>query len=627
MNVLKQNFRCVPPPEWVDTENKLIEVLEYLTPVPIIAVDTETTGLDTRKDTVLCFSVSDGRRRFAIPGKFLLRFKKLFDDKELIFHNAKFDKAVLSNSGCVLVGRSIDWDTATLFHWYDQVSSKSLAHIASVIGYWKAPFSEEFGKPEKFVELYNALTPETIYKIADYASWDAFVTYKAFEFLYDQLDRLGLIDLYRKYGRKLDALLFEMEQLGVHVDVPLLMQWKSYYEDMTRQLEQEIIQQAQLLGVSNLNIRSTKQLNHLFYDVLKKQVIKSSNRTGQPSVDSEVIAQWAAEGDTIAQLLLDYRNVFKQYSTYLLPLLECADSEGRVHTSFGYTETYRLTSSKPNLQNIPRDDAILPALTKQGISFRKVFSAPKGKIILDADYDQAEICVAANLSKDPVLLDALQRGLDVHSLTASKLFGRPYEEFVAAKKAENPSSEQLELIALRTKAKTINFQILYGVTPEGLAKRLNCSTEEATELINKFYEQYSGVKECFANFTKNMFELGFVRTVLGRIRRASGIFSNDSGVIEHLVRVSQNTPIQGSVADIMMRAMVMLHEDSDLRNAGVRIVLQIHDELLFEAPEDIDPKYLKRISAIMTEASADVLQIPLSVDCKAGINWQEAKGG
>lgn len=626
LRILQQNFYSVPPPEWVNTEKDCRGALDYLDKANLIAVDTETTGLNRFSDTVIVFSVSDGVRRFAVHGKFLLLFKRLFAEKPLIFHNAKFDKFMLRNSGLIVPNTGKDYDTRTMMHWLDQSQPKTLERLSEQVGLWKTPYSEVFEGAD-LTTIIDSSDVSALAKLADYASWDAFVTYKGFEKLRQELEDLGIWILFQNLGQKLDAVLYGMELRGVHVDLPLLHEWNQLYEEKLQELERDFVKVAAQYGMPNINMRSPKQLSKLFYEQLSLPVIKTSRRTKAPSTDVEVIKTFADQGVEAAKILLEYRNVHKQRSTYLANLIEHADPNSRIHSEFFFTETHRLTSSHPNLQNIPRDGAILPDMAELGISFRRVFSAPPGKILLDADYDQAEINIAANFSKDPVLMDAIKHGKDIHSVTASKLFDVPYEKFVEAKKAENPTPEQQELVALRTKAKTINFQILYGVTAEGLGKRLGVSTDEAAGLIDKFYTQYPKLKKLFEKSVTHLFTHGYVRTIFGRIRKCRGIFTDDDNKLGHLVRIAQNTPIQGSVADIISNAMVRVWEDRELRENGVRLVLQIHDELLFEAPEDLDPKIMKRIEEIMTTADDGKLEISLTVDCHAGRNWKEAKGG
>jgi DNA polymerase-1 len=316
----------------------------------------------------------------------------------------------------------------------------------------------------------------------------------------------------------------------------------------------------------------------------------------------------------------------KQYSTYIVNLLELVDSKNRIHTNFNFTRTHRLSSSDPNLQNIPRDEIILDETTGESISFRKIFIADDNNILLDADYDQAELVVVSNLSKDELFLNAIKQGKDLHSLTASRLYNIPYEYYIEAKNSENPNDFQKELLLQRYNAKQINFQILYGIGPEALAKNINSTPEEAAELINKFFNDHPRIKDFFEIKRRQLFTYGYVQTISGRIRKFSGIYSTDKGMQSFLLRAATNTPIQGSVADIISLAMIKLCQDKFLRENGVKLILQIHDELIFEMPEENkDEKVFKHIEDILSSIYADKLECPLKSSVSYGKNWYEAK--
>jgi DNA polymerase-1 len=630
INILDQPFKKVPFPEFIDTEEKVNEVLNYISKIKHpIAVDTETTGLNKQKDIALIFSISDGRKRFTILGKFVPLFEEFFNSHSLIFHNINFDRAILRNSGITwnlsyCPGK--DFDTIFMHHFLDQESQHSLAWISkNLLNLHKFEFKELFGK-NGFINL-DRLSLDETYKNAvnEYASFDAYVTFLCFELFLKELDKLNMLKLFNKFKPFMDVL-YLMETEGIKVNINLLQQWKIKFEFELNELRKKF---KELLGQYNIdeeiNIQSSKQISDLFFNKLRKDPIKFSEKTNFPSVDEEVL-EILAEEDSLAKLVLKYRNLHKQYSTYIVNLIETADSKNRIHTNFNFTRTYRLSSSDPNLQNIPKDEIILNETTNESISFRKIFIADENNILLDADYDQAELVIVSNLAKDELFLNAIKQGKDLHSLTASRLYNIPYEEYIEAKNSDNPNKFQKELLLQRYNAKQINFQILYGIGPDALAKNINSTKDEAAELINKFFNDHPRIKDFFEIQKRQLFRYGCIQTISGRMRKFSGIYSSDKGMQSFLLRAATNTPIQGSVADIISLAMIKLAQDKFLVENGVKLVLQIHDELIFEMPEENkDEKIFKHIEDILSSIYADKLECQLKSSVSYGKNWHEAK--
>jgi DNA polymerase-1 len=409
-----------------------------------------------------------------------------------------------------------------------------------------------------------------------------------------QLDAQGLRPLYEDLEIPLLGVLADMEAAGVAVDVPYLQGLRASMEAKLAQLGQEIFRLAG--GAFNLN--SPKQLAEVLFERLKLPVIKRT-KTGF-STDSEVLTQ-LAERHPLPRALMDYRELAKLVSTYVDALPKLVDRRsGRIHTSFNQTATAtgRLSSSDPNLQNIP-------IKTELGRSIRKAFipGIPDG-VLVAADYSQIELRILAHLSGDPQLQEAFRQGRDIHRFSASLIYGIPEAEV---------QPEQ------RSAMKAVNFGILYGMTSHGLSKELGMPFEEAQAFIDAYFQRYPKVREHLDRQVAQAKRDGFVQTLLGRRRYVPELNSPDQGLRQFGERVALNAPIQGTAADLIKRAMVQLAGRLAQQRLQSRMVIQVHDELVFEAPR----QELRPLTALVREVmeGAIRLDVPLTVTVKAGPNW------
>lgn len=406
----------------------------------------------------------------------------------------------------------------------------------------------------------------------------------------------GMSDLYYKVELPLMSVLAEMESFGVALN-------QSYLKDMAKELGariETITGQIYEIAGEKFNINSTKQLGSILFEKLELPVVKKT-KTGY-STDVEVL-ETLAERHEIVALILHYRQLVKLKSTYVDGLMALIKREsGKVHTTFNQaiTATGRLSSTEPNLQNIP-------IRLEEGRRIRKAFvPSEEGWLLLSADYSQIELRILAHLSGDPKFLQAFRSDEDIHTRTAAEVFGVPIEEVTRE---------------MRGQAKAVNFGIVYGISDYGLAKNIAVSRKEAKAYIENYFARYAGVKEYLDNSVRQAKELGYVTTLLNRRRYLPDILSPNRNIRNFGERTAMNTPIQGSAADIIKLAMVRVDEALRTRKLKTRMLLQVHDELIFEVP----PEELEKVSALVRESmeKAVELEVPLKVDMKKGGNWYD----
>jgi DNA polymerase-1 len=409
------------------------------------------------------------------------------------------------------------------------------------------------------------------------------------------LQGAGLEQLYREIEIPLIHVLAEMERNGVKIDHALL-------GDISKNLERELGQlEVQIYGLAGdqFNINSPKQLQEILFEKLKLKPIKKT-KTGY-STDVGVLEALALQHELPAQIL-NYRQLAKLKSTYVDALPQLINPiTGRVHTSFNQTVTAtgRLSSSEPNLQNIPVRSAL-------GREIRKAFVAEEGYLLLSADYSQIELRIMAHLSLDPALIDAFFKGQDIHQRTAAEVFGIAADQVTAD---------------MRRMAKTVNFGIIYGMSSYGLAKDLGVRQQEAKEFINGYFNQYSGVKEYIDQILSAAYKDGYVTTILNRRRYMPDLHMENKNIREFSERTAINTPIQGSAADIIKLAMVKIYEQLKKENLHSKMILQVHDELLFEVPLAEKEVMTSLVKEQMEQVIS--LKVPLIVDIGLGKNWEE----
>ena len=589
----------------VDTPEKLDEFIALLKQQKRFCFDTETTDLDTsRADLVgLSFSWNEGEGYY-IPVRGPVWDKKLDEaivlealkpiltdpNVEKIGQNVKYDMLVLQRAGIDIKGRIVDTmvlsyllESGERNHSLDQLSQRLLDHTM-------IPIDELIGKGKKQISMAEV----EVERIARYAAEDADATWRIASILTPKMEKEGLWPLYADLEGPLIHILAKMESAGVKVDVARLNALSKEFADKLVALEEAIYREAG----RPFNIGSLLQLRQVLFEEAKLPVIKKTPK-GEPSTDVEVLEALAAKHPLPAHII-EHRQVAKLKSTYLDALASLADAEGRVHTSFNQVvaATGRLSSSDPNLQNIP-------IRTEMGGQIRQAFvSKGPGWSLLSADYSQIELRVLAHYTNDPALIRAFSADHDIHTAVAARIFNVP---------EANVDSNQ------RRVAKTVNFGVIYGISPFGLARNLKISQSDAALFIDAYFKEYAGVEAFMTQTLEGAAKNGRVETILGRRRPISGIKNTTGRNMNQPEREAFNTVIQGSAADLIKKAMIRVDEALDASNLQARLLLQIHDELVFEAPDEEMPALAHLVREAMTNALD--LRVPIRVDMAIGPNW------
>ena len=473
--------------------------------------------------------------------------------------------------------------------WYvlGTESSQDLENIIfSELGVNLEKFEERF-KKRKIVEVDNKEKAEFLWKRAFYI--------KGLEvILEDRLRTEDLHDIFENLENKLVPVLASMENFGIKIDKKYFENYKKELQENIEKLEKEIYS----LSGETFNIGSPKQLGEILFEKMGIEPVKKT-KTGY-STDVEVLEVLALRGIEIAEKLLEYRGFTKLLSTYVEPLPKLADEDDRIHTTFNQngTSTGRLSSANPNIQNIP-------VRTDEGIKIRKGFISQDGWSLVSFDYSQIELRVLAELSKDENLLLAYKKDKDLHDLTARKIFFKTDEEQV--------TREQ------RSIAKVINFSILYGKTPFGLSKELKIPVADASQYIKTYFEQYPKVKKFLENILENARKNGFVETLYGTRRYINNINSSNKNLQAQANRMAVNTVVQGTAANIIKKVMIKLYDEFK-NNDDIKMLLQVHDELIFEVKDEVSEKYMEKIKEIM-EGTIKFEDIKLSANGSLAKNW------
>jgi DNA polymerase-1 len=479
------------------------------------------------------------------------------------------------------------------------VSSKALRRAGWEMDAWAAVWDVELMAylldPEARDYSWPRLAGQLL---GDTAAVGARAVARAGEVLQERLEAAGLTDLYLRLELPLVRVLVAMEARGIALDrarcANLLEQVEARLEDLTQRIY--------AASGTQFNIRSSQQLAQVLYDQLG---LPAPRKTAGGARSTAVEALEAIRhAHPVVEMVLEFRMLEKLRSTYLVPLPAAADATDRIHTTFNHlaTATGRLSSSDPNLQNIPIRGPL-------GAPVRACFVAPPGKTLIAADYSQIELRVLAHLSADPALTAAFAQGEDIHTRTASLLFDLPPE---AVGKEE------------RRRAKTINFGLLYGMGPAKLARELGITQKEAKAFIARYFEKLGGVREFYSMVEESARRQGYVLTLAGRRRLLPGMTSANPAVLQAARRMAVNTVVQGSAADIIKMAMLQVEEDATVRQLGGALLLQVHDELVLEAPTATAQAVGERVAAIMTSVVS--LQVPLAVDFGIGPDWAAAHG-
>ncbi len=510
-------------------------------------------------------------------------------------HNLKYDAIVLARAGVPLGG--IAFDTYLAAYLLDAGASGKMDNVSMrELNHRCIPITDLLGTGAKALTM-NQLYPEDV---APYAAEDAYIAFRLARTLGDRLVEEGLGDLLDQVEMPLLGVLAEMEMTGIRVDPQVLKQQEVELDKKADALGERILE----LAGESFNPDSPKQLAAILFEKLGLPVIKKT-KTG-PSTDAGVLAELAARTENeLPQTILDYRQLTKLLNTYLRALAECIHPDtGRIHASFnqGGTITGRLSSSDPNLQNIP-------IRTEEGRRIRSAFVAGSDdSVLLSADYSQIELRVLAHFCGDKTLIAAFEGDQDIHRIVAGEVFSVPVDEVTA---------EQ------RSRAKTVNFGIVYGQTAHGLARTLRISRAEAAEFITSYKARFPAIDEFLAECIERAKRDGYVETILKRRRPIAEIDSRNAGRRQAAERTALNSVVQGSAADLIKLAMVNIHRRITREGRPSRMLLQIHDELVFELPEAA----LADEQAMIVEEmeSAMELRIPLKVDVGVGANWMEAK--
>lgn len=587
--------------------------LEKLKASSLFAFDTETTSLNYMAARVVgvSFSVEPGKAAYVPFGhdyidapeqlSEALVFEKLKpileDPAQLkVGQNLKYDANVLKNHGITL--RGIAYDTMLESYVHNSTSTRhdmdSLA--LAYLGHNTIHFEEIAGKGAKQL-TFNQIALE---QAAPYAAEDADITLRLHRRLMPELaSEPQPTKVFVEVEMPLVPVLSKVERNGALVDEVLLAEQSRDHQARMTELEQEVYR----LAGEEFNLNSPKQLAHILFDEEKLGLpIIKKTKSKVPSTAEEVLQELALDYP-LPKLLLEYRGLAKLKSTYTdkLPTL-ISPQTGRLHTSYhqAVTATGRLSSTDPNLQNIP-------IKTEEGRRVRQAFIAPMGYKIVAADYSQIELRIMAHLSQDKSLVEAFSKGLDIHRATAAEVFGEPLD---------NVTQEQ------RRGAKAINFGLIYGMSAFGLGKQLHIGRKDAQRYIDTYFERYPGVAEYMENIRKKASEQGYVETILGRRLHLADIHSSNYMRRQAAERTAINAPMQGSAADIIKRAMIDVNAWLERENVDAKMIMQVHDELVFEVAEANVEMFNKQICALMS--SAVELSVPLVVDAGVGNNWDEA---
>jgi DNA polymerase-1 len=589
----------------VDSESEMESLAEKFLTFDFVCLDTETTNIDAMSAELvgLSFSVAENEAYYIpIPAeksealKIVNKFKKVYESEKLlkIGQNIKYDIIILANYGIEVRGEIFD---TMIAHYILQPELRhNMDYLAEIyLGYKTIHIDELIGARGKKQGNMRDLKPEEVY---EYACEDADVTLKLKTILEKELHKEGLFNLFHDVEMPLVNVLARMERNGARIDTATLSDTSLLLSQRLHDIELEI---KQLAGV-DFNISSPRQVGEVLFERLKISSKAKKTKTGQYTTSEDVLQSLRSK-HPIVEKILDYRGLKKLLSTYIDALPQLINPRtGYIHTSYNQavTTTGRLSSSNPNLQNIPIRD-------ENGKEVRKAFIPDDGCEFFSADYSQIELRIMAHLSGDENMIEAFRQGHDIHAATAAKIYKLPIEEV---------TSDQ------RRKAKTANFGIIYGITVFGLAERMDVSRAEAKELIDEYFATYPKVKAYMDHSIAMAREKGYTETLFGRRCHLPDINSHNATVRGYAERNAINAPIQGSAADIIKVAMARIDKRMQAEGLRSKMILQVHDELNFS----VLPAEKERLRTIVVEEmqSAYQMQVPLLADCGWGANWLEA---
>ena len=589
----------------VDTEEKRAEMIQKLLTTEILSIDTETTGTDPMTAELVGMSFSDAENRawyVPVPAdrteacRIVDSLRPLYENAQSlkVGQNIKYDMIVLQNYGVHVQGKL--FDTMLAHYVLHPELRHNMDYLAEIyLHYQTIHIDELIGPRGKGQKSMRDLPPADVYR---YACEDADVTLKLKNVLEQELKKQGVEQLFYDIEMPLVPVLVNMETNGVRIDTEALRQSSAHFTARLQQIEEEIYQ----MSGEAFNISSPKQVGEILFDKLKIGGKPKKTKTGQYVTSEEVLESLRGKHDIIGKIL-EHRGLKKLLGTYIDALPQLINPQtGRIHTSFNQavTATGRLSSSNPNLQNIPIRD-------EDGKEIRKAFIPDDGCEFFSADYSQIELRIMAHLSGDANMIEAFTSGHDIHAATAAKIYKVDIKDVTSD---------------MRRKAKTANFGIIYGISVFGLAERMNVSRQEAKELIDGYFETYPQVKAYMDRSIELAREHGYVETIFHRKRYLPDINSRNATVRGYAERNAINAPIQGSAADIIKVAMARIYQRIRSNNLKAKMILQVHDELNFSVPAS-EKQTLQQI-VIEEMERAYPMQVPLRADCGWGNNWLEA---
>ena len=613
---LQQNFQQTQPPQPTDYQavlsvEQLDELISRMGQCRYLAIDTETTSTNPMAAVLVGVSVAMkpceayyipcGHRYMGAPKQIpratvIKKLKPILENDAIakIGQNIKYDWTVLKRHGADLAGVAFDTMLASYLinpskraHNLDQIALDFLNHKTIT-------FEDVAGKGAKAV-TFDTVTLE---KAVPYSCEDADVTLRAYEVLKPQLEELGLMKLMEEVEMPLVPVLQAMEMVGICIDQNKLHDLGKSFEHQLQLLEEQIY----AVAGETFNVASSQQLGRILFEKLKLPTIKKTKKKTGYSTDVDVLTR-LAEQHELPALILRQRSLAKLKSTYINSLLDQVDPDtGRIHTSFNQTvaATGRLSSSDPNLQNIP-------IRTEEGREIRKAFVARPGWTLVTADYSQIELRILAHYADDPILIRSFEMDEDIHTRTASEVFALPPDQV-------SPD--------LRRQAKAINFGIIYGMSAFGLSRELGISAQMAQNYIDQYFARYAGVKAFMERTIAQARETQKIDTLLGRLRLLPDINAKNGNIRQFAERTAINTPIQGTAADLIKVAMIRMDEALKKQVLKTVMLLSVHDEIVFETP----PDELEAIKTLAPEVMENVWQLkaPLKVNVAWGSNWAEA---
>ena len=587
------------------------ELIEKLNAVKEICIDTETTGVDANNVQLvgLSFSIKE-HEGYYVPvanddggadgAKHILSlFKSLFEKKEItwIGQNLKYDFLVLKWYGVELKGKTFD---TMLAHYVVEPEGRRSMDLLSAqfLGYEPVSIETLIGKKGK---NQGTMRDVSLAEITEYAAEDADITLQLKNCFTPLLTQRGVNKIFDEVENPLVRVLVDMEFEGVKVDVSFLKDYSKILEEEAKKSEESVFERA---GV-RFNLASPKQLGEVLFDVLKLDPKAKKTKTGQYATGEDVLSKMASK-HKIVDDILNFRELTKLKSTYVDAIPELINPKtGRIHTSYAQAVavTGRLSSTNPNLQNIPIRSA-------RGREIRKAFIPREpNRVLISADYSQIELRIVAAISGDPNMCDAFKQGKDIHTATAAKVYGI----------AESEVTKEM-----RYKAKSVNFGIIYGQGAFGLAENLGIPRAEAKEIIDNYKKEFPNIQLYMDQQINHAKEMGYVETLMGRKRWLRDINSSNFTVRGFAERNAINSPIQGSAADMIKLAMIKIHDAMKKTNWSSKMILQVHDELVFDAVEEEVPALKELILSCMKTAMVLPNEVPVEAEVGVGKNWLEA---